>query len=98
MPQLVPFFAGAAAIGAAAAPAVMASQQTKEIKKATENVAQQNAAAIQSAKDAQASASSQAQAAMESRKRAMAGSQTIFTSPLGIAGSATTARKTLLGQ
>ena len=39
-----------------------------------------------------------AEAAVLTRKKAVAKSRTVFTSPLGIAGEAEVARKTLLGQ
>jgi hypothetical protein len=46
---------------------------------------------------AQATASSQASATAANKKRAVARSNTIYTSPLGIGGTADVARKVLLG-
>jgi hypothetical protein len=45
----------------------------------------------------QATASSQASATASNKKRAVARSNTIYTSPLGIGGTADVARKVLLG-
>lgn len=100
MPQIIPaLLATGTAAAAVAMPVVQAKEQTKSLKSAMNQATEQNQAAIQEVKDAQANASNQATAAIETRRRrAQSGSQTIFTSPLGISGSAAVARKTLLGQ
>jgi uncharacterized membrane protein (DUF106 family) len=91
IPLAATYFAGKAAVDYMQAPAKAANKQAEE-------AARRNAAAIQEVKDAQSSASTNAQESLMNRKRAMSRSQTIYTSPLGISGQATTARKTLLGQ
>lgn len=45
-----------------------------------------------------AEAATKASAEVAERRRRMARSQTVFTSPLGLAGEASVVRKTLLGQ
>lgn len=89
--------AGATAAGTISS-GVQASKQAKSANSAANDALLKNAAAVQSVKDAQTNASTQAQSALDTRRRSMAGSQTIFTSPLGLTQQATTAKKTLLGQ
>ncbi len=55
-----------------------------------------DAAAAQGLKDAQATASTQAQARLKAKTSGA--SQSVYTSPLGISGTADTAKKLLLGQ
>ena len=57
-----------------------------------------NAKAIADAKAAQEGAAAMAQSQIDARKRAMARSRTVFSSPLGLDTQATLAQKTLLGQ
>ena len=79
--------------------AISANKQVKEQKKEAANITQQNAAAIQSVKDAQVNAPIKAQDTLNIKRRAISGSsQSIFTSPLGLSGQASIAKKTLLGQ
>jgi hypothetical protein len=54
--------------------------------------------AIPTIEETTAAAEAKTALAVKEKRRAMARSRTIFTSPLGIAGEAETARKTLLGQ
>jgi len=55
-------------------------------------------ATAQELKDGQVAAARQAQERLNARRRAqIAGSQSIYTSPLGIGGTADVTRKTLLG-
>jgi hypothetical protein len=96
---------GMAIAGTAAATAAVgtslygSSAQKTASKKAADAAQQQNAAAVQSVKDAQGSASTTAQSTLaDVTKRVRQSSQTIFTSPLGIGGQASTAKKVLLGQ
>lgn len=89
------------AIGAAAAATLgvqqhQAHKQRVDSKKLIEAAQAENRAAIQSVKDAQTTSSTNA--AESIRKRVGSMSQTIYTSPLGIGGQASVARKTLLGQ
>jgi uncharacterized protein (DUF2147 family) len=75
------------------------NKERKMAKSASEAAASRQAAAEQSLQQAQETASAQASARVdEKRKRARSGGSTIFTSPLGAAGTATTARKKLLGE
>lgn len=69
-------------------------------KNAQQDLEQKNNKAIQDVKDAQANASNQAAASIQAKQRARGGSQSVFTSPLGLstADSASLAQKTLLGQ
>ena len=69
--------------------------QRKAIKNAQADATARNDKALADAQAAKDIAGQQAQAAIDSRKRAS--TQTIFTSPLGIAGQANTAKKMLLG-
>jgi hypothetical protein len=91
-----------AAIGGAAGSAAGnikdVSDTNKVMKSAAANADAQAQAQAKALKDAQDTASSQAQAAVNSRRARYAASNTIFTNPLGIAGLASTAKKTLLGQ
>lgn len=85
--------AGAASAGATIYSGQRAATASEKASKAAQA---QNAAAIQSVKDAQSSASSNAADSIKRRSQSM--SQTIYTSPLGLSNQATTARKVLLGQ
>lgn len=78
---------------------VSQAQTSKAAVKSVESaIAKQDEAANQ-LKAEQEVASQQATAAIsERRKRILKGSQSIYSSPLGIAGQATTAKKVLLGQ
>lgn len=93
---------GAAAVGTTAYMGYQAltgpAKQAKAANKAAEEASRQNAAAIQGVKDAQSNASNAAQAQLQARARARSGSQTVYTSPLGISGQADTAKKKLLGE
>ena len=66
-------------------------------KQAADAATQAQSQAIADLQTAQNTASSQAQNALNSKRRAMAGSSDVFTSPLGLGTQATTAKKTLLG-
>lgn len=90
-------FALAAATAVSAGASIYNSQQgIKASKNAANDAAAQNAAAIQSAKDAQDNAGTKAAAAV--RQRVSGASQTVYTSPLGLSGDASVVRKTLLGE
>ena len=56
-----------------------------------------NAKAISDAKAAEESVVNQASASVTDKKRAIARSRSVYTSPLGMSDQATTAKKTLLG-
>jgi len=72
---------------------------TKAMKEAAESADIRAKQAAKEMADAQSSAASQAQEAInERRRRAISGSQSIYTSPLGISGTANISRKYLLGQ
>lgn len=74
-------------------------QQAKSSKSAANAAAAQSAQAISDLKSSQAAASSQAQAVIsQKQRRVKAASQSIYTNPLGIGGTANVARKYLLGQ
>lgn len=70
----------------------------KDAREATDAVTAANAKAISDAKAATEASANQASAAISNKKRAMARSQSVYTSPLGASDKASTARKTLLGQ
>jgi hypothetical protein len=69
----------------------------KDAREAEESIQASNAKAIADAKAAQELAGSQAMASVTNKKRAIARSQSVYTSPLGVAGQANLAKKTLLG-
>jgi hypothetical protein len=74
------------------------NQQEKAVKNAANDAQARNDKAIAEAKAAQTVASDQAQAQIDQKRRAMiAGSQTVFTNPLGLDTQATLTKKTLLG-
>lgn len=74
-------------------------QQRQDSKKATEEMIAANQSAQAKVQETQKTATTQAAAAQsERRKRMLSGSQTIFTSPLGVGSTASVARKILLGQ
>lgn len=75
---------------------VGANKQAKASKNAANDASVVNTAAIQTVKDAQGSASNNAQATILARKRTA--SQSVYTSPLGLSDTASTAKKSLLGQ
>ena len=88
--------------GAGAAVAGSALSASSKSAKASANAAADADARAKAAanelKQSQAAAARQAQEALNARRRAqIAGSQSIYTSPLGIGGQADVARKTLLG-
>lgn len=109
----VPFAAGVgAALGTSAAvggavvagtalaigtPIYQGIEATKEAKSAANAANERQNKLISDLKAEQEGASSQALAAVNARRARMAASNTIFTNPLGIAGMATTAKKSLLG-
>ena len=75
------------------------SRQRKEAKSAAAAADQRQQAAQKKLRQAQETASAQASARVEQQKRrARSGGQTIYTSPLGIGGTASVARKKLLGE
>lgn len=99
MPFLAPIVPALTAVGAiagAASTIYSGIQQQKQAKKAASDASAQNTAAIQNVKDAQANASNQAQAIL--KKRAISATQTVYSSPLGISGQASTSKKMLTGQ
>jgi hypothetical protein len=67
-------------------------------KKDLEGIQAGNAKAIADAKAAQDLAASQAAERITQKKRSIARSQSVYTSPLGLSTEASTSRKTLLGQ
>jgi len=70
----------------------------KETKKATEAaIARQDEAAANLKAEEQAAAAQAEAKVAERRKRVLSGSKSIYTSPLGLAGQAQVAKKTLLG-
>jgi len=73
-----------------------AEASTTSTNKAIADVQAKNDAAAKAVKDAQDTASKQATNRV--RARAQAASQSVYTSPLGLAGMADTIRKTLTGQ
>uniref|UniRef100_A0A6M3K6U6 Uncharacterized protein n=1 Tax=viral metagenome TaxID=1070528 RepID=A0A6M3K6U6_9ZZZZ len=88
---------------------VSQNQANKQMKRATETQAKQaqasqealvarETAAKEEVKQAQATATAQAKGVVTEKRRAIARSQTIYTSPLGIGGTADVSRKVLLGQ
>lgn len=94
-----PAVAATVAIVASAGATVYQTQQAKKsAKNAAADADAKQKAALKQLQDEQASASSQAQAAIQARRARIASSNTIFTSPLGLAGTAQVARKTLTGQ
>lgn len=93
---LAPILMAGAAIAGAVHTISSSNKQAKEAKNAASDAAAKNAAAIQDVKDSQANASTVAQKQLLARRRA--GTQTTFTSPLGVGDQASTAKKTLLGQ
>ena len=98
MPPAIPFIIAAASIAGAGVAITEGIQQADQTKKASENAANQQAAATAALQTAQDTASTQAQGALTAKRAAAAGSQDVFTSPLGITTQANTARKTLTGQ
>lgn len=96
MPQAIPFILGAAAVASTGLSIKSSIDQRKDAKRAIGDMQAQNQAATQSLKDAQGEASGKAQSLLKRRTSSI--SQTIYTSPLGLSGMASTARKTLLGQ
>lgn len=70
----------------------------KAMKSAANDANARQSAAIAALKAEQSNASTQAQEAVAARRARMASSKTVYTSPLGISGTADVARKTLLGQ
>jgi len=91
-----------ATAGAGVAVAGSALSASSKSAKASANAAADADARAKAAanelKQSQAAAARQAQEALNAMRRAqIAGSQSIYTSPLGIGGQADVARKTLLG-
>jgi len=76
-----------------------ASKQSKDAKSAAAQADARAKAAAAELKGSQDAAASQAAESLRARKAAqIAGSQSVYTSPLGIGGTAEVNRKTLLGQ
>lgn len=85
--------------GAAGSSVQQSTQSRKAAKSSAEGAVQRQQKAATALKEAEEGASAQAQARITERKRRVtSGSKSIYTSPLGIAGEANLARKTLLGQ
>lgn len=72
-------------------------KQQTAIKKAQNDAEARQKKALEDAQRAQQTAADQAQAQIDQKRRAIAGSQTIFTNPLGISDQANVIRKTTLG-
>jgi len=97
MPQVGVGWIMAATAAAVGSQVYTSRAQAGQAKKAAAHQASQQKKAAQDLKDSQAASAAQAQAAIDAKRRRMAGSESIYTSPLGIAGTADVARKTLLG-
>lgn len=112
MPEAaIPWLIGATAVATLGAGVITASATNKAAKTAKstaenqmnmqraaqEELKAKDAAAKADVEKAQVTATSQAQASLTKKKRAVARSESIYTSPLGIGGTADVARKTLLG-
>jgi hypothetical protein len=69
----------------------------RDAREAVDSVSAANAKAISDAKAAQELAGSQAMASVTNKKRAIARSRSVYTSPLGLGEQANVAKKTLLG-
>jgi hypothetical protein len=90
--------AGSSAYSGAKSRSAAKKAADASIQRTDAAVARQDAAAAELAQ-AQETASSQAQARVSKRrKRATAGGRSIYTSPLGLGGTAQVARKSLLGE
>ena len=98
MPQIIaPLLAVGTATAAVTAPAVISSNKAiKATEKAADDVRDRAVAEAASVKEAQQTASAQASESV--RRRAALRTKTIYTSPLGVSGSASVARKRLLGE
>lgn len=90
--------AGASALATSGVSAYQGAAAATQADKARKDVENRSNAALKAAEDQKKLAASQAQETALSKQRARAGSQSVFTSPLGLQGQASTARKTLLGQ
>lgn len=91
---------GAVVLGAtalSAMPIIQGQQAAKAAKSAAAAADERQQKAIADLKAQQEAASTQAMNAVNARRSRMTASNTIFTDPLGIAGTATTAKKQLLG-
>jgi hypothetical protein len=98
MPQAIPFIIAGAAVGSAGYSIYSANQQMKASKQAASDLDARSQQAVADLKTEEANASTMAMNAIQARRsRMIAGSSTIFTNPLGIAGMAETSKKTLLG-
>lgn len=76
-----------------------ANKASKDAKSAANDADVRAKQAVTDMQNAQTAAANQAQESINSRARArVSGSQSIYTSPLGIGGTADVNRKTLLGQ
>lgn len=94
---------GAIAAGGAVYQAKEQSKAAKKATSASEDAMARQAAAAKELQDkmaaGEASAAAQAAQQIEQRKRrVLSGSKSIYSSPLGLAGTANVARKTLLGE
>jgi hypothetical protein len=94
----MPWVFAIAAVVEGAVSITQSIQSADQSKKATEAAAGQQAAATAELQQSQQTASTQAQNALTAKRAAAASSTDIFTSPLGLATQATTAKKTLTGQ
>lgn len=73
--------------------------ETRRSEAVASDIAGANVAAVAEVQAAKEGAAAQAKAAIsERRRRVTSGSQTVYTSPLGLSGGASLARKSLLGQ
>ncbi len=79
------------AIAGSTATSIVAANNGNDIPESSSPV-------TESASDTIAKSQQTASAAAEAKKRAASRSRSIFSSPLGIAGEASTIKKTLLGQ
>jgi regulator of protease activity HflC (stomatin/prohibitin superfamily) len=95
------FWVGVAVVGSAVVVAgtsvYTGEKQANAIKKAQGAAEDRNNRALAEAKAAQETAAEQAQNQIENKRRLIAGSKTIFTSPMGLADQSTMTKKTLLG-
>ena len=98
MPPIAAAIAAIGAIGFGVESIVQGQQQASQAKKAANQSAQQQAAALAQLKAGQEAAATQAQNALNAKRAAAASSTDIYTSPLGLTTQANTAKKMLTGQ
>ena len=92
------FWVATSVIISSAVTGIVSTQQTKATKSATRLAQQRHDQALATAQAEKDSADERARASSKRRKVGMKRSETVKTSPLGIAGQAEIAQKTLLGQ